>query len=216
MGNDMDADDYHAETLPYAQAGMAVVFYSLDGGLADLDNAKDDQVLGAYQRFKAAYAGIVNGRNALEFLLAKVPQVNPRRIYTAGHSSAGTLSLLLAEHEPRLAGSIAYAPASDVEKRLASVTQDVRMRIMFSGLMSFVQRSSPKTHVARIQCPLFLFHANDDNNVSVTESQAFAQQLQAAGKTVELQTVPTGGHYNSMIQQGIPKAIEWLNRLNAK
>ena len=44
-----------------------------------------------------AQAGLVNARNALEFVLARVPEVDPKRIYAAGHSSAGTLALLFAE-----------------------------------------------------------------------------------------------------------------------
>lgn len=214
VGNDMDADDYHAETLPYAEAGMAVIFYSLDGGV-DMDQATDAQFAAAYQKFRAAQAGVVNGRNALEFVLAKVPQVDPRKIYTAGHSSAGTVSLLMAEHEPRLAGAIAYAPCTDVETRLAEAVANRAMRNLLTDLPNFLKQSSPKTHVAQVGCPVFLFHANDDSNVMVTESHAFAQQLKGAGKTVEFQTVPTGDHYDSMVRQGIPQAIAWLNAKHA-
>lgn len=216
VGNNMDADDYHAETLPYAEAGMAVVFYSLDGGVADMDTASNATFAAAYQQFRAAQAGVVNGRNALEFALAKVPQVDPRRIYTAGHSSAGTVSLLMAEHEPRLAGSIAYAACSDVETRLAPAARDWTIRSLLPDLKDFMKQSSPKTHVAQVGCPVFLFHASDDSNVPVTESQAFSQQLKAAGKTVEFQTVPTGDHYDSMVQAGIPRAINWLKQQSPK
>ncbi len=209
VGNDMDADDYHAETLPYVEAGMAVIFYSLDGGI-DMQQATDAQFAAAYQKFRAAQAGVVNGRNALEFALAKLPQVDPRRVYTAGHSSAGTVSLLMAAHEPRLAGAIAYAPCSDVEARLAEAAANRDMRQLLTDLPNFLKQSSPKTHTARVGCPVFLFHASDDSNVMVTESQAYAQQLKAAGKSVEFQTVPTGDHYDSMISQGIPQAIAWL------
>ena len=210
VGNDMDADDYHDETLPYALAGMAVIFYSLDGGVPNMENASDAQFAAGYKKFKAAQAGIVNGRNALDFVLAKIPQVNPKQIYSAGHSSAGTVSLLLASHEPRLAASIAYAACSDVETRLAPVSRTWGITTLLPDLKNFVKESSPRTHVAKINCPVFLFHASDDSNVPVTESQTYSQMLKSAGKTVDLQTVPTGNHYDSMIQQGIPRAIQWL------
>jgi dipeptidyl aminopeptidase/acylaminoacyl peptidase len=213
VGCDMDADDYHDETLPYAEAGMAVVFYSLDGGL-DMEEASNSEFTAAYRKFRAAHAGVVNGRNALEFVLRKVPQVDPRRIYTAGHSSAGTVSLLMAEHEPRLAGAIAYAPCTDVETRLQEISNNWILRSSFPDLKSFLKQSSPKTHVSHVGCPLFLFHASDDSNVPVSETNAFATQLRAAGKAVEFHTVPTGDHYDSMIQAGIPKAIEWLKQKN--
>lgn len=216
VGNDMDADDYHKETLPYAEAGMAVIFYSLDGGLADMQNATDAQFKAAYNQFRTAFAGVVNGRNALEYALTKMPQVDPKKIYTAGHSSAGTVSLLMSEHEPRLAGAIAYAPCSDVEARLAQGTSDPTMQRILPNLLNFVKQSSPKTHVAKVGCPLFLFHAMDDSNVMVGESQNFVQLLKNAGKQVEFQTVPRGNHYQPMIDRGIPAAITWIKQQNAK
>ena len=89
------------------------------------------------------------------------------------------------------------------------------MRQLLTDLPNFLKQSSPKTHVARVGCPVFLFHASDDGNVMVTESQAYAQQLKAAGKSVEFQTVPTGDHYDSMVNQGIPQAIAWLTAKHA-
>jgi dienelactone hydrolase len=212
VGNDMDASDYHDETLPYAQAGMAVAFYSIDGGVGDMEKASDAQFIAGYNKFRAAGAGVVNGRNALEFILAKVPQVDPQRIYTAGHSSAGTLSLLLAEHEPRIRACIAYAPCSDVEKRLAEVTGNWALRRSLPGLLDFVKQSSPKTHVANFQCPVFLFHALDDGNVPAGDSSAFASLMKASAKQVTYRTVPFGNHYQSMIDAGIPQAIAWLQQ----
>lgn len=211
VGNDMDADDYHDETLPYAQAGMAVIFYSLDGGVADLETASDAEFLNGYRQFKAACAGVVNGRNALEFALARLPQVDPEKIYCAGHSSAGTLSLLLAQHEPRIRRCIAYAPATDVELRLGDLLRHPSSRI-FDGLGDFLHRSSPKTHTAKFQCPVFLFHARDDGNEPFTTTQSFHQRLQAAGKNATFVTAPRGGHYQSMIDPGIPQAINWLTK----
>ena len=191
---------------------MAVVFYSIDGGVDDLESASNSEFLAGYNKFRAAGAGVVNGRNALEYVLAKVPQVDPKRIYCAGHSSAGTLSLLLAQHEPRIRACVAFAAASDVEKRLEEVTSNFAMRQMFPGLVEFVKQSSPKTHVAEFQCPVFLFHALDDGNVPASDSRAFAAALQNAGKQVTLRTVPIGNHYQSMIDQGIPQAIAWLQQ----
>src|SRR5207249_6308279 len=73
--------------------------------------------------------------------------------------------------------------------------------------------SSPLTHVQRITCPVFLFHASDDSNVPVAESQRFAQLLRSTSKSVEYVEVLAGNHYDSMIQQGIPRAIPWLKQL---
>jgi hypothetical protein len=122
------------------------------------------------------------------------------------------LSLLLAQHEPRICACVAYAPACDVEKRLEEVTSNFAMRQMFPGLVGFIKQSSPKTHVAEFQCPVFLFHALDDGNVPASDSRTFAAALRSAGKQVTLRTVPFGDHYQSMIDKGIPQAIVWLQR----
>lgn len=212
-GNPMDPDDYHDETVPYVQAGFAVVFYSIDGELFDPDNASDALFAKAYREFKAAHAGVVNGRNALEFVRAKIPAVDPERIYCAGHSSAGVLSLLLAEHEPRINGCIAYAPATDVELRLQDVADHPGVRKLLPDIRTFLKQSSPKTHAAHLECPVFLFHAEDDSNEPITTTRAFAKQLEDEGKTFLFETTPTGDHYNSMIRTGIPLAVKWLKQL---
>lgn len=191
------------EHTPYAHAGFAVVAYELDGPGND---AIDDPR--AYDAFKQSRAGLVNARNALEYVLAKVPEVNPKQIYSAGHSSAGTMSLLFAEHEPRLAGCIAFAPCTDVPAFIS-----VRTRLYASshkGIADFVVQSSPSTHESRLNCPVFLFHAEDDGNVDVQETREFSSRLSARNPAVTLKIVPTGDHYDSMIEEGIPEAIEWL------
>lgn len=190
-----------AEHTPYVKAGFAVVAYELDGPGEGDDNPR------AYEAFRQSRAGLVNARNALEYVLAKVPEVNPKKIHSAGHSSAGTMSLLFAEHEPRLAGCIAYAPCTDVP---AFITGVRALSFTHPGIADFVVQSSPNTHESRLNCPVFLFHAEDDGNVDVEETEEFATRLQQKGRDVTLKIVPTGDHYDSMIDEGIPAAIQWL------
>lgn len=204
-------DAYRAETLPYVEAGVAVVGYSLDGAMP-FDLPTDAELNAAYRQFRAAQAGLVNARNALEFVLARVPQVAPDRIFTAGHSSAGTLSLLFAAHEPRLAGSIAFAPCTDPEKRLAGFIGNPAVQRVLPGAAEFARFESPVHKADRISCPVFLFHAEDDSNVPVAESRAFAEQLSTAGNSPTLKVVASGDHYDSMVDQGLPAAIDWLRQ----
>ena len=205
-------DAYHSECLPYAEAGMAVVMYSLDGPVTDTDPDNTDAQTVAYQAFVDSNAGLLNARNALEYIIYELPEVDPSQIYSAGHSSAGTLSLLFGEHEKRLAGVLAYAPASDVEARLGEVAKSPFSALIYPNLSNFIKRSSPKTHAAEITHPVFLFHAEDDSNVPVSETREFAELLRANGRDVTLQIIPDGGHYDSMIQVGIPAGIEWIRQ----
>ncbi|MCE9527359.1 MAG: prolyl oligopeptidase family serine peptidase [Planctomycetales bacterium] len=155
---DADSEGDVPEHIPYAKAGFAVVAYELDGP------GDNDMSPRAYDAFRKSRAGLVNARNALEYVLAKVPEVNSKQIYSAGHSSAGTMSLLFAEHEPRLAGCIAYAPCTDVP---AFITAARALSFSHQGIADFVVQSSPNTHESRLNCPVFLFHAEDDGTVDV-------------------------------------------------
>lgn len=199
-------DGDRPEHLPYVREGFAVLAYELDG---KANGEGDGEMRLAYEQFKAAQAGLVNARIALEFLLAKVPAVDPARIYSAGHSSAGTMSVLFAEHEPRLAGCLAYAPCIDLESRFGSLAL-IAMSGTLPGVRDFVTQTSPKNHEGQLNCPIFLFHAEDDSNVPVADTRASAARLAKLGKAATLEVVPTGDHYDSMIAQGIPRGIAWI------
>jgi len=193
-GMALDDADYHDETLPYAEAGMAVVHYSLDGDESDAP-PEGNPLKAPYLRFRASCAGVVDTRNALEFALAKLPMVNPKQIFAAGHSSAGTLALLAAEHELRLAGALAYAPATDVVGRMegAEDLPPALAGIFFPQMKEFLTQSSPLTHVSSTKCPVFLYHSKHDDNTKSSDSQTFVDKLKAAGKDVTFVLSDAGG-----------------------
>ncbi len=199
-----DAD--RKEHLPYVAAGFAVVAYEIDGMNHD-ETQSDEKMTEAMWRFDKARAGLINAHIALEYVLAKVPVIDPGRISAAGHSSAGALAVLFAETEPRLKSAVAYAPALNYARRFGQETVDL---ITKAGFGALVTRYAPLTGVADLKCPLLLFHARDDSNVPYTDTEEFVSQARADGKEVTLDLVATGDHYNSMIQEGIPHAIAWL------
>ncbi|MBN9519293.1 prolyl oligopeptidase family serine peptidase [bacterium] len=199
------ADGDRAEHYPYARSGFAVASFEIDGHVANMDSAPDGAIVRGGREFRASRAGLDNAKVALDFILAKAPAVDAERVYVAGHSSAGTLALLVAEHEPRVKACAAYAAVTDVEARLAPATAHLDRAI--PGFSDFIRFSSPKTHAARLKCPVLLFHARNDSTVPVGESTNFAAQLKPTNPHVSLVTVPTGGHYDSMIREGIPKGI---------
>lgn len=208
-GNDLVADD-RPEHLPYVQAGFIVVAYEIDGDVEDRHNLS--QILAGARAFRDADAGIADAKVALDYALARVPGVDPNRVYTAGHSSAATLSLQVAEHDPRVKACIAYAPICDVPDRLGERLLSVLDRHI-PAFSDFIRQVSPDTNVEALRCPVFLFHADDDSNVPTAEVAGFDQRLERYNHHVTFVRVPTGNHYDSMIQQGIPLAIRWLKSL---
>lgn len=200
-------DGDRAEHLPYVAAGFAVVAFELDGMNRDMQGGSDLKMTEAMYRFEKARAGLVNAHIALEYALARVPEIDPGRISAVGHSSAGALAVLFAENEPRLKSCVAFAPALDYAKRFDA---DTMRLVQTAGFAPLVTTYSPITQVARLNGPLLLFHARDDSNEPVARNEAFAARARALGKAVTLDLVNTGDHYESMIRQGIPHAIAWL------
>ncbi|MFN3650985.1 MAG: alpha/beta hydrolase family protein [Armatimonadota bacterium] len=198
------------EHLPYVRAGFAVVAYEIDGPLSD--NASDPELIAAVSAFKAAEGGVANARLALDYVAEKVPAVDPARIYAAGHSSAATLALQVAAREPRVKGCVAFAPCTDLEGRLGPQLIDALSSVV-PGYRDFVRQTSPVRNAEHLKQPLYLFHAGDDSVVPPQESIRLAAAVQAKNPNVTLVRVPSGDHYDSMVQQGIPGAIQWLKGL---
>ncbi len=201
-------DGDQPEHLPYVHAGYVVVAFDIDGAM-DSDGVD----VASYERFRSAQGGLINARNAFEYARTQLPMVDPQKIFIAGHSSAGTLALLFAEHETRLAGAIAYAPLVDKTKGVPVMLIRLLSQTL-PDLPEFLIRTSPSTHEAQLSCPLFLFHAEDDSNVSIVDSKAFVERIRTMGKSVEFKTATTGDHYDSMIDEGIPSALEWIKSLD--
>ena len=200
-------DAARPEHLPYVHAGFAVVAFELDGHVQG-DPPSEAELDVAVPKFLGARAGLVNAHVALEFVLAKVPQVDPSKIFAAGHSSAGTLAMLFAEHEPRLKGCVAYAPAIDLEKRFGPKNIQEFQRV---GIGDLAVRYSPKNNEAKLNVPLFLFHARDDSNVPYSESEASGATARGAGK---VGNAGPGGERQSL-QQHDPAGNPPRDRLDA-
>ncbi len=201
------------EHLPYVREGFAVVSFEVDGYTDPTASVEDDdnEMLRTYKAFRAACAGVVNARNAVDYVIAKVPEVDPNQIYAAGHSSAATLALLLTAHDDRIAACAAYAPVHDVVGDMGGPGVRILSSIL-PKLVDFLTQSSPITHYSDVNVPVFLFHAEDDVNVDVAQTREATATLESMGKHVTTVIVPTGNHYDSMIQEGIPRGIEWLKQ----
>jgi dienelactone hydrolase len=203
------ADGDRPEHLPYVLAGHAVVAYELDGHLPD--KATDEQTLAAARSFHDADAGLDNARCAIDYALARMPIVDPSRLYAAGHSSAATVSLVLAENEPRIAACIAYAPGVDVPGHLASAMPWFEEKI--PGYRDFAAARSPDRGTDRLSRPTFIFNAEDDTVTPIAATTAFVERLKKTNPRVAFVRARSGGHHESMISEGIPKAITWLASL---
>ena len=172
------AEDDRAEHLPYVRAGYAVVAYSLDGASTDHNSAASE--IQAIEAFRDAHAGLDNEKAAVDYAIASIPQIDTKRLYTAGHSSAGTMALLAAENDRRLVGCIAYAPRCDVSSALDKGEREA-LTSRIDGFNQFLSNCSPTTKATSICCPVFLFHADDDQSIPTEDVEEFASKLKNGG-----------------------------------
>jgi pimeloyl-ACP methyl ester carboxylesterase len=183
------------EHLPYVEQGFMVVAYDVSGDPASMGN-REAQAL-----FAEREAGIANGKAAIDYALKNL-SVDPDAIYAVGHSSAGTLALQLAAADPRVKACVAFAPVVDTEERTGADISDT------------VAKLSPSATTANLKCPVLLFVANDDENVA--PETIYGSELAKSNPAVKVVTAASGGHYDSMISEGIPAAITWLKELKTK
>jgi dipeptidyl aminopeptidase/acylaminoacyl peptidase len=207
IGMRLGKDD-RIEHLPYVKAGFAVIAYELDGEPAA---RTDPAYLAAIGQFMAAHGGVDNAHRAVDYALARIPQIDPNRLYAAGHSSAGTVALDVTAADPRIKACCAYAPCPDLRKRLkaALIASVSRTLPQFDA---FVDSASPSQHIDALKTkPILLFTAADDDNVPTQNIRDFATDIQhAGGVQVKLVTTESGGHYQSMVEKGIPAGIAFL------
>jgi dienelactone hydrolase len=201
------------EYIPYVRAGFAVVAYSLDGPVQN-ENAPTE-LLAGYNAFRKTYGGLYDTYAAIAYIDANLAdKIDTSRIYAAGHSSAGAVALLAAELDPGIKGCLAYAPRTDLVNEKASLIAGLQQTL--PGVGAYLYSTSPTTWVKKLTCPLFLFSAQDDSIVSTSAVAAFAARVSAHNSHVTFVRVPTGDHYDAMIEQGIPRGIEWLKALDAR
>lgn len=199
--------------LPYVNKGFIVVAYETPGDLGetDLSAATEKQLTAAAIAFKNSRAGLTYQKAALDYAIAKVPTVDASKIFAVGTSSAATHALLVAANDSRIKGVVAFAPATDLEKRLAIPTDALGTKI--PGYKAFIKSISPRTNIAKIKCPALIFQAKDDEALPLGETQEFVSELQAVNSNVTFVTAETGGHFNAMVREGVPRAIIWLYNL---
>lgn len=213
-GSSLDDGGNLPEYLPYLRAGFAVVVYEIDGDPGS-EKPNDLEIMKAARAFKEAHAGIDDAREAIRYALARIPNIDPNRLYTAGHSSAATLALQVAENDNRIAACVAYAPCTDVPARIGAEGLKA-FDSLIPDFAEFIRYYSPLNATTTLTCPVFIFHADDDSNVPASDNADFVAKLQQTNTQVTFTRVPTGNHYQSMIDQGLPRAVEWLKQLPAR
>lgn len=196
------------EHTRYAEAGFAAVAYSLSGPWPG-DDASEAEIRKAVAAFLQSGGGFQDAVAALKLAGSKHAVIDTGRVYLAGHSSAATVALTIAQRSKSIRGCLAYAPITDLHERIpAELVKELDGS--GSALQAYLNEQSPLQHVAKVTCPVFLFVAEDDSNVAEKDVKNYAAAIVRAGGKCRLATVKTGDHYDAMIESGIDLGIAWI------
>ena len=157
----------------YRKAGIIMMFPSLRGG---------NQNPGT----KEGFLGEVNDVLAAADYLMSQPSVDPKRIYLGGHSTGGTLVLLVAETSDRFRAVFSFGPVSDVsgysDQYLPFDTANPRE----------AELRSPGRWLDSIHSPTFVFEGDAQGNLSSLR----AMEQATKNPMLHFYPVPRGDHFS--------------------
>lgn len=153
-GNDQSA-------AAFRKAGIVMMFPSLRGG-NDNPGAKE------------GFLGEVDDVLAAAKWLEKQPYVDPKRIYLGGHSTGGTLALLVTEASPRFRATFAFGPVDDV--RGYGADSGFLPYDLSDKTESLVR--SPGYWVDSVRTPTWIIEGGEQGNIeSLRAIEAVAERL---------------------------------------
>jgi acetyl esterase/lipase len=137
----------------YREAGIVMMFPSLRGG-----NNNPGVLEGFY--------GEVDDVIAAAEYLAKQDYVDPKRIYLGGHSTGGTLVMLVAASSDKFRAVFSFGPVHHISA--------------YGGDFAPFDKENPREYELRapgrwlhsIQCPTFVFEGNADGNLLALQIMA--------------------------------------------
>jgi dipeptidyl aminopeptidase/acylaminoacyl peptidase len=159
----------------FRKAGIIMMFPSLRGGN---DNPG----------VKEGFLGEVDDVIAAAAFLAKQSHVDPGRIYLGGHSTGGTLVLLVAECSDKFRAVFSFGPVDDVRGYGREYSPFDTSNPREADLRS------PGRWLASIQSPTFVFEGTVDGNI--TSLQAMARS--STNPKAHFLTVRGANHFSTL------------------
>jgi len=189
-GFDFSDDDW-AMAKPFRDAGYATMVPRLRG---------ENGLPGAFSYFYSEVDDVLAARNTL----ARLPGVDPKRIFLAGHSVGGTLTMLsaMAARGFRAAASFSGSPDQILFLRGRKYPFDGQRPEEF-------QMRSPISFAASFKCPARLFFGSQEPFFRLsTEKTA---QI-AASHGLDVKAIQAPGDHFSAVPAEIPLAITFFRQ----
>lgn len=155
----------------YRQAGIVMMFPSLRGG--NQNPGENESFLGEVDDILAA----------ADFL-SKQEYVDPQRIYLGGHSTGGTLVLLVAESTDRFRAVFSFGPADDIRGYGPDYSP------FGDNELREVAVRSPGYWLHSVRCPTFVFEGTNGNIQSLRKMRSNSQNPR-----IQFHEIPGGDHF---------------------
>jgi dipeptidyl aminopeptidase/acylaminoacyl peptidase len=147
----------------FRKAGIIMMFPSLRGG--NNNPGKKEGFLGEVDDLVAAVKYLQTQNN-----------IDPTRIYLGGHSTGGTMALLVAEYSTLFRGIFAFGPIDDV----SGYGDDSGFLPFDTSNQNEVRVRSPKYWLSSIKSPTWIFEGDRHGNIESLRSMAqISNNLQA-------------------------------------
>ncbi len=129
---------------------------------------------------------------ALDQILARYPQLDPKRIGWWGWSWGGSFTLYAMTHTDRIRAGVAVAPVTDWRNYDSIYTE--RYLGLPTANEAIYTADSPTTSAAKLKGRLLIAHGTGDDNVHLANTIQFLQPLIDAGIPYDLQLFPRKTH----------------------
>lgn len=186
------SDDWE-QTEPFRDADFIVMTPTLRG---------ENGLPGAYSMFYNEVEDVLAAADTL----AKLPYVDSNRIYVAGHSVGGTLTMLAAMTSNRFRAAASFSGSPD----------QVSWARGQPGVIPFnpsdqreFQMRSPLAFARSFKCPIRLYYGSQEFFFA-SNSQKLAQLAKNAGLDIEAVSVP--GDHLSMAEPAMQQAIAFFKQ----
>jgi alpha/beta superfamily hydrolase len=186
-------------TQPYRDAGFVVMSPLLRG---------ENGQLGTFSMYYDEVADVIA---ATEYL-RQVPYVDSKRIYLAGHSVGGTMTMLaaLASKQFRAAASLSGSPDQVIYVKYAPGAKD-RAPFDITNIRELEMRS-PLAYAAYFKCPLRIYYGSQEPHLELT-SQRTAEI--ARQHHLDAQALKIEGNHLTEVPAAVKESIEFFRKYGA-
>ncbi|MBE7184979.1 MAG: prolyl oligopeptidase family serine peptidase [Methylobacterium mesophilicum] len=178
---------------PYVEAGYVAMMPALRA---------ENGLPGAFSGFYDETDDVLAAANVLK----ELPGVDPARLFIAGHSVGGTLTLLGALASPLFRAAASFSPNPDARAFFRHFPQDIRFDV--SDPREFDMRS-PVCFAQSFKCPVLMLHGSQETK-SEKVIRLTAERARAKGLAVERGIVP--GDHGSAIPGEAAESLRFFAR----